>query len=57
MEVADLCGLHRFEQGLSKGPFQMPWIDKLMDATVGHPRISFLDAFQGYHQILLALGD
>ena len=28
-----------------------------MDATAGHPRISFLDAFQGYHQMLLALGD
>ena len=28
-----------------------------MDATVGHPWISFLDAFQGYHQIPLALGD
>ena len=28
-----------------------------MDATVGHPRISFLDAFQGYHQIPLALDD
>ena len=28
-----------------------------MDATVGHHWISFLDAFQGYHQIPLALGD
>ena len=28
-----------------------------MDATVGHPQISFLDAFQGYHQIPLALDD
>ena len=28
-----------------------------MDATVGHPRISFLDAFQGYHQIPLTLND
>ena len=28
-----------------------------MDATAGHPRISFLDAFKGYHQMLLALGD
>ena len=28
-----------------------------MDATVGHSRISFLDAFQGYHQIPLALED
>ena len=35
----------------------MPRIDRLVDATVGHPRISFLDAFQGYHQIPLALED
>ena len=28
-----------------KDPFPMPQIDQLMDATVGHPRISFLDAF------------
>ena len=33
----------------------MPQIDQLVDATVGHPRMSFLDAFQGYHQIPLAL--
>ena len=30
-------------------------IDQLVDATVGHPRMSFLDTFQGYHQIPLAL--
>ena len=35
----------------------MPWIDQLVDATVGHPQMSFLDAFQGYHQIPLALED
>ena len=40
-----------------KNPFPMPKIDQLVDATVGHPRISFLDAFQGYHQIPLALDD
>ena len=28
-----------------------------MDATVGRPLLSFLDAFQGYHQIPLALED
>ena len=28
-----------------------------MDVIVGHPRMSFLDAFQGYHQIPLALAD
>ena len=35
----------------------MPRIDQLVDATVGHPYMSFLDAFQGYHQIPLALDD
>ena len=40
-----------------KDPFPMPRIDQLVNATVGHPRMSFLDAFQGYHQIPLALGD
>ena len=40
-----------------KDPFPMPKIDQLVDATVGHPRMSFLDVFQGYHQIPLALDD
>ena len=35
----------------------MPKIDKLVDATYGHPRMSFLDAFQGYHQIALSVED
>ena len=33
----------------------MPRIDHLVDAMVGHLWMSFLDAFQGYHQIPLAL--
>ena len=37
-----------------KDPFPLPRIDQLVDATVGHPRMSFQDAFQGYHQIPLA---
>ena len=40
-----------------KDPFPMPCIDQLVDATIGHPRMSFLSAFQGYHQIPLALKD
>ena len=40
-----------------KDPFPMPKIDQLVDATVDHPRMSFLDAFQYYHQIPLALDD
>ena len=38
-----------------KDPFPMPKIDQLVDATIGHPQISFLDAFQVYHQIPLVL--
>ena len=40
-----------------KDPFPMPRIDHLVNATVGHHRMSFLNVFQGYHQIPLALGD
>ena len=40
-----------------KDLFPLPRIDQLVNATVGHPRISYLDAFQGYHQIPLALED
>ena len=40
-----------------KDHFPLPQIDQLVDATASQPRISFLDAFQGYHQIPLGLGD
>ena len=40
-----------------KDLFPMPKIDQLVDATYGHPRMSFLDTFQGYHQIALAHED
>ena len=40
-----------------KDPFPMLKIDQLVDDTYRHPRISFLDAFQGYHQIALATED
>ena len=33
-----------------KDLFPMPKIDQLVDSTYGHPRMSFLDAFQGYLQ-------
>ena len=35
----------------------MSRIDQLVDAIVGYPRMSFLDTFQVYHQIPLALND
>ena len=40
-----------------KNPFPLPRIDQLVDATAGHPRMSFLDVFQGYHQIPLVQND
>ena len=40
-----------------KDPFPMLRIDQLVDATAGYSRMSFLDTFQGYHQIPLALED
>ena len=32
-----------------KDLFPIIRIDQLVDATVGHPWMSFMDAFQGYH--------
>ena len=32
-----------------KDPFPVPQINQLVDTTVGHPRMIFLDALQGYH--------
>ena len=40
-----------------KDTFPLPRIDQLIDANIGHPQMSFLDVFQGYHQIPLALDD
>ena len=40
-----------------KDPFPLSRIDQLVDATVSYPQMSFLDTFQRYHQIPLALDD
>ena len=40
-----------------KDPFPLPKIDQLVDSTAEHERMSFLDAFQGYHQIALRKED
>ena len=40
-----------------KDLFPMPRIDQLVNVIAGHPQISFLDAFQGYHQIPLTVDD
>ena len=38
-------------------PFALPLIDQIIDATVGCKRLSFLDAYSGYHQIKMAVKD
>ena len=35
-------------QACPNNPFFVPKINQLVDATYEHPRMSFLDAFQGY---------
>ena len=50
----DFTDLNKF---CPKDPFPVPRIDQLVDTTYRHPTMSFLNAFQGYHQIRLALPD
>nr|XP_009413785.1 PREDICTED: uncharacterized protein LOC103995026 [Musa acuminata subsp. malaccensis] len=40
-----------------KGCYPLPKIDQLVDATAGHARLSFMDAFSGYNQIRIAPED
>ncbi|XP_073120218.1 uncharacterized protein [Henckelia pumila] len=40
-----------------KDCYLLPRIDQLVDSTAGHELLSFLDAYQGYHQIPLAKQD
>ena len=40
-----------------KDSYPLLKIDKLVDATVGHALLSFIDAFSGYHQIPLCPED
>ncbi|XP_058220505.1 uncharacterized protein LOC131330790 [Rhododendron vialii] len=37
--------------------FPLPKIGQLVDATASHARLSFLDAYRGYHQIAMDLDD
>ena len=37
--------------------FPLPWIDHIVDASVGHGMLLFLDAFSRYHQIPMHLPD
>ena len=34
-----------------KDSFPLPWIDQLVDATIGYELLSFIDAYFGYNHI------
>ena len=40
-------------EACSKDNFPLPRIDQIVDASAEHGMLSFLDAFSGYHQILM----
>ena len=40
-----------------KDPFPLPRIDLSVDSMAGCDLLCFLDAFSGYHQIMMALED
>ena len=40
-----------------KDNFPLPQIDQIVDSTIEQGMLSFLDAFFGYHQILMVLVD
>ena len=41
----------------TKDDFPLPHIDLLVDSTIGHSILSFMDEFSGYNKILMALKD
>ena len=38
---------------IPKDSFPLPRIDQLVDSTIGHKLLSFMDAFSGYNQIMM----
>jgi hypothetical protein len=34
-----------------KDPFELPWIDQVIDSTTGYDPLCFLDCYSEYHQI------
>ena len=44
-------------QACLKDSFPLPRIDQLVDSTAGHKLLTFMGAFSGYNQILMAEED
>ena len=50
----DYTGLN---QACPKDPFHLPRIDQVVDSTSGCETLFFLDAYSGYHQIVMKESD
>jgi len=46
-----------FNKACPKDPFPLPHIDQIVDSTVGCETLCFLDAYSGYHQIVMKESD
>ena len=46
----DYTGLNK---ACPKDPFPLPCIDQIVDSTSGYETLCFLDAYSGYHQIVM----
>jgi hypothetical protein len=46
-----------FNKACPKHPFPLPCIDQIVDSTLGCEALSFLDAYFGYHQIMMKESD
>ena len=50
----DYTGLNK---ACLKDHFPLPCIDQIVDSTLGYEILSFLDAYSGYHQIMMKESD
>ncbi|GKV13229.1 hypothetical protein SLEP1_g24273 [Rubroshorea leprosula] len=55
--ITDLRMKPELLRACPKDCYPMPNIDKLVEAASGNKRLSLLDAYSGYHQVLMALED
>ena len=56
-QVEDVLDFTDLNKACWKDNYLLPYINLLVDSTVGHQLLSFMDAFSGYNQIRLDEAD
>ena len=51
--MKDVCYFIDLNKACLKDSFPLPRIDQLVDSTVEHKLLSFMDAFFGYNQVMM----